>query len=77
MISNNWNTKPAADQPRGIKTDGIGSYTSSHLNLTRTLADVWASEWANRYPPKPVEPAKMGRPPGPIVSPKHPYAGRE
>lgn len=30
----------------GIKTEGVGSSTASHLNLTRTLADVWADEEA-------------------------------
>lgn len=24
-----------------IKTDGIGTRTTSHLNMTRSLADVW------------------------------------
>jgi hypothetical protein len=26
---------------RAIHTDGIGTTTTSHLNLTRSLADVW------------------------------------
>lgn len=28
----------------GTPTDGIGSTTSAHLNLTRTMADVWGLE---------------------------------
>lgn len=55
-------------------------------NTTRTMADVWAAEWAARredQPAKPQIPPKtnvkkmMGRPPGILVSPKTKYAGRE
>ena len=28
----------------GTKTNGIGNRTTEHLNLTRTLADVWREE---------------------------------
>lgn len=26
---------------RGVQTNGIGKTTTAHLNLTRSLADVW------------------------------------
>ncbi len=30
--------------PAAVETEGIGRRTTSHLNLTRSLADVWAEE---------------------------------
>lgn len=30
-----------ADEARGVETNGIGQRTTAHLNLTRSLADVW------------------------------------
>lgn len=33
---------PSLDEPSwGTPTNGIGTKTTAHLNLTRTLADVW------------------------------------
>lgn len=29
------------EQPSGVKTNGIGKKTIAHLNLTRSLADVY------------------------------------
>ena len=55
-------------------------------NTTRTMADVWAAEWAARREDRPAKPQPapktnvkkmMGRPPGVLVSPKTAYAGRE
>lgn len=58
----------------GIKTSGIGSRTRSHLNLTRSLADVWAEEAAK--PKDPTTPRKIGRPAGPnLIAPR--FAGDE
>ena len=71
------------NQGRGIKTDGIGSSTTSHLNLTRSMADVWALDSAAKRAEQSEKrrstyrPRKLGRPPGRIRSPKHAYAGRE
>lgn len=28
----------------GVRANGIGQKTAAHLNLTRTLADVWAAD---------------------------------
>jgi len=30
--------------PSGIHTSGIGKVTTSHLNTSRTMADVWRDE---------------------------------
>lgn len=39
-----------AMKPAAIQTDGIGSRTTAHLNLTVTLADVWkADPWRKIY----------------------------
>jgi hypothetical protein len=35
--------------PRGIRTNGIGQHYSGHLNLTRSLADVWSEEFAAKH----------------------------
>lgn len=36
--------------PVGVATNGIGRKTTAHLNLTRSLADVWY--WDKPEPPK-------------------------
>lgn len=50
--------------PVGVTTNGIGRKTTAHLNLTRSLADVW-------FNPKPEAPK------APLIVPpqRPPYAG--
>jgi hypothetical protein len=57
-----------------IKTNGVGFRTTSHLNLTISLADAWKMK---PLPPKETKPAKIGRPPGPREASRIPYAGKE
>lgn len=66
---------------QAVQTNGIGQHCDAHLNLTRSLADVWgvsqAEVAATRPMPKPEPlPATMGRPPGPVEPKKIPYAGK-
>ncbi|RYE65227.1 MAG: hypothetical protein EOO81_12980 [Oxalobacteraceae bacterium] len=57
-----------------IPNNGIGQRCASHLNLTRSLADVWAEEAAK--PKDPTTPRHMGRPAGPnLMAPR--FAGDE
>lgn len=51
---------------RAIVTNGKGKRTTSHLNLTRTLADVWAADPTYR-PPAP-RPARQ-------IGSRFPFAG--
>lgn len=54
-------------------TKGVGKHTTAHLNLTVSLAEVWAEPIA---PAPVVARRKMGRPPGPnLTRPR--YAGDE
>jgi hypothetical protein len=34
----------------GVQTNGKGWITTKHLNLTRSLADVWAEQAPPEYP---------------------------
>lgn len=61
-----------------IKTNGIGQHTTSHLNLTRTMADVWRDEelrserkqrWCN--PRRPGTPREL------VSDAKTSFAGKE
>lgn len=67
---------------KGVETNGIGKPCSSHLNLTRSLADVaWHSPdhptRGSDIFPRPSLTVKMGRPRGPSERTKIPYAGAE
>jgi len=58
-----------------IKTKGLGSRgNTAHLNLTRSLADIWCLE-PEPAPPPPKPRAKKGRPRGPRERTHIPYAG--
>lgn len=37
-----------SDEPRGVRTNGIGQKTTNHLNLTKTMAAQFAQEAADR-----------------------------
>jgi hypothetical protein len=39
-------TAGRTESPRAIRTNGVGSVTTAHLNLTRTMADQVAAEVA-------------------------------
>lgn len=60
----------------GIETNGIGQPCTSHLNLTRSLADVWAEEAEAAKRPVHV-PRRPYRPRAYLQAAKIPYAGRE
>jgi hypothetical protein len=67
----------------GIVTNGEGKPCVSHLNLTRTMADVWREKPPARrdagkgHQPEPPRVRIMGRPPGPPELQRIPYAGRD
>jgi hypothetical protein len=44
MTSPHPHTAGRAESPRAVETNGIGQATTSHLNLTRTMADQVATE---------------------------------
>lgn len=70
---------PTWHQPSGIQTNGIGQRSESHLNLTRTMADVWGIKPEPK--PEPVVVAttepRPEPPPQPRMSRKVPYVGKE
>jgi len=47
---------PSPNKGEGVTTNGIGKPCTSHLNLSRTLADVW------RVKPEPIEPVVRVKP---------------
>lgn len=62
----------------GVRTNGIGRITTAHLNLTRSLADVWANEAVPAEPemaPKPKAEKRARAKPEP--DPRIPFAGKE
>lgn len=63
---------PSPSTPRAVTTNGKGQPCTSHLNLTRSLADVW---FPKPDEPRPLAPAVMG--PGPRDYTTIPYAGAE
>lgn len=58
------------DRPRGVVTNGEDQHFDGHLNLTRSLADVWAQKPAKK--PKPATYQTYER----QSAAKAPYAGR-
>ena len=62
---------------RGVETPGVGIRTTAHLNLTRSLADVWWWPLApHKYLP-PVEPRPRVYAKREPTAAKIPYAGIE
>lgn len=57
----------------GSPTDGIGRSSASHLNLTRSLADVARDELVKTIRTKKAR----GRPVGPSEPKRIPFAGKE
>lgn len=64
--------------PTGVQTNGVGKVSTAHLNLTRSLAEVWASLDRDTEPemaPKPKAEKKPRAKPEP--DPRIPFAGKE
>lgn len=62
----------------GVRTNGVGRVTTEHLNLTRSLSDVWAREAIKEAPkPDPVpEPAEKPKRTY-ERAPRIPFAGKD